>query len=139
MKRMITRMYMAGLLLVPLTSHTQVFWTEAFTNGCTSACLANTYNGPNGAWTLTPTGTNDPEANKWYISCAENGNNANQCGTSCGNDASLHVGADDGFVLDPGAAYDAGGFCGIFFCVATDMRAESPLINCTAICVPNPR
>lgn len=119
------------ILFSPLFCFSQTFWTEAFTNGCTSGCLATTYVGPNGAWTQTSTGVNNTESNKWFISCAENGNAAGQCGTGCGNDASLHVGADDGFVLDPGAAYDAGGFCPILFCVTTHMRVESPTINCT--------
>lgn len=119
-----------------LISHSQtVFWTEAFTNSCTSACLVTTYTaGPNGAWTQTSTGTNDPQSNKWYVSCAENGNAAGQCGSNCSPnpDPSLHVGADDGIQpTDPGAAYDAGGICPSFACVATNMRAESPVINCS--------
>ncbi|MGZ4059786.1 MAG: T9SS type B sorting domain-containing protein, partial [Bacteroidia bacterium] len=76
-------------------------------------------------------GVNDPEANEWFISGAECGNAAGVCGSVCGaTDPSLHIGANDGFVLDAGASYDAGGFCGVLFCVATDMRAESPTINC---------
>ena len=123
------------LSLFSFNAKAQVFWTEAFQNSCVGgslACLASTYTGPNGTWTLNPTGTNDPEANKWFISGAECGNAAGACGSTCGaTDPSLHVGADDGFALDPGAAYDAGGLCGVLFCVTTDMRVESPTINCT--------
>ena len=129
------RIHCAALILLsafPFLTGAQTFWTETFNNGCTSGCLASSYTGPNGTWTLFATGSNDPlNANKWYISCAENGNGSGNCGSGCGNNATLHIGADDGFVLDPGAAYDAGGFCGVFFCVQTDMRAESPTINCT--------
>jgi len=113
------------------TVKSQVFWTETFSNGCTSACLASSYTGPNGAWTLTATGTNDTQANEWFISCSENGNAVGACGTGCGNNATLHIGSNDGFNTDPSAAYDAGGMCPTLFCVATDMRAESPTINCT--------
>lgn len=118
-----------------LLSHSQtVFWTEAFSNSCASACLVTTYTaGPNGAWTQTSTGTNDPESNKWYVSGSECGNAATQCGTSCGaTDPSLHIGANDGISpIDPGASYNAGGLCPTFACVVTNMRAESPVINCS--------
>ena len=36
-----------------------------------------------------------------------------------------------GLPADNGAAYNAGGLCGSFFCVLTDKRAESPTINLT--------
>ncbi len=121
------------LSLFSFNAKAQVFWTEAFQNSCASGCFANTYVGPNGAWTQTATGVNDIEANKWFVSGAECGNAAGACGSTCGAvDPSLHMGADDGFVFDPGAAYDAGGLCGFLFCVLTDMRAESPTINCSA-------
>lgn len=120
------------ILVSSFSVKSQTFWTETFTNGCTAACLASSYTtGPNGAWTLTPTGTNDAEANEWFISCAENGNAVGACGSGCGNNATLHVGANDGITTtDGGASYDAGGLCPAI-CVATDMRAESPTINCT--------
>lgn len=126
------------------------FWTEAFTNGCTSGCLAQSYTtGPNGPWTITSTGTNGATPNQWFISCAENGNAATLCGTGCGSDPSLHVGANPGsectclYCTDPsgdcGASYDA---CapgsGFGFCngtqsnnAAMDKRMDSPTINCT--------
>ena len=108
------------------------FWTETFTNGCTSLC--NSFTGVNGAWTVTATGTNGAKANTWYWSCAENGNAAGTCGTGCGNDASMHVGNVPGSPAaaffcptgDCGAAYDATNAQ-----VVTNKRAESPTINCT--------
>ena len=120
------------LSLFSFNAKAQVFWTEAFQNSCASGCFANTYVSPNGAWSQTATGLNDIEANKWFVSGTECGNAAGACGSGCGAvDPSLHMGADDGFLFDPGAAYDAGGLCGFLFCVATDMRSESPTINCT--------
>lgn len=112
-----------GLLLVMCrTSGAQtVFWTEAFSNGCTSGCAVATYTtGPNGTWTQSNTGTNGTSANRWYVSGAENGNAANTCGTS-GSDPSLHLGSTT--LGDIGAAYDAGR--------TTNRRAESPVINCS--------
>ena len=109
-----------------------VFWTETFTNGCTTGCT--TFTGVNGAWTISATGTNGAKANTWYWSCAENGNAAGTCGTGCGNDASMHVGNIAG---SPAAAFFCpGGDCGAAYDatnaqVVTNKRAESPAINCT--------
>lgn len=121
-----------SLLFFPVMVNAQ-FWTETFSNACASNCLANAYVGPNGTWTETNTGVNDPESNKWFVSGAECGNTPPACGTGCGAiDPSLHIGSDDGILpSDPGAAYNTGGICPLFACVATDMRVESPTINCT--------
>jgi hypothetical protein len=110
-----------------------VFWTENFGTGCNTGQLASAYTGPNGAWTITNTGTNDPAANNWFVSAAENGQGAGNCGAGCGTNRTLHVGATYPSV-DPGAAYyeSTPGFCPNFLpCSYTDRRAESPLINCT--------
>ncbi|HEY6161039.1 MAG TPA: hypothetical protein VI112_07445, partial [Bacteroidia bacterium] len=116
------------------------FWTETFNNGCTSGCLASTYTGVNGTWTINnsnnPTTDNcgqTPQSNTWYISCAENGNAVGTCGSGCGSNATLHVGSVT--ILDPGAAYDAGGYCDLLGPgwgggTNTDKRCESPTINC---------
>ncbi|MBC7694550.1 MAG: gliding motility-associated C-terminal domain-containing protein [Burkholderiales bacterium] len=113
---------------------TVVFWTEDFGAGCNQGNLASAYTGTNGAWATTAMGTNDPEANEFFVSAMENGNAAGTCGAACGSDRSLHVGNVAapilGLTADNGAAYNAGGACGTFFCVATDRRAESPSINC---------
>src|SRR3569832_723763 len=111
-----------------------VFWTEGFpTNTCGQGTLASGYVTPNGTWTVTPTGLNDNESNNFYISATENGNGAGNCGSGCGTNRTLHVGANDGFTqTDPGASYDAGGVCASFnICVASNWRAETPVINCT--------
>ncbi|MGZ4061120.1 MAG: hypothetical protein ACXVPU_18965, partial [Bacteroidia bacterium] len=42
------------LLLFSFNASSQVFWTEAFQNACSSGCVASTYTGPNGTWVLNP-------------------------------------------------------------------------------------
>lgn len=116
---------------------TVTFWNETFGTGCNQGFFASAYNGPNGLWTQTLTGANQPEANVWYVSATEAGMGTGNCGNGCISNAgltnrTLHVGANDGFTSsDPGAAYNAGGLCGVLFCVTTDKRIESPVINCT--------
>lgn len=106
------------------------FWTESFQNGCGSDCFATSYSGPNGAWTTTNTGPNGSDPNIWYVSGAECGNTPPACGTSCGGtDPSLHIGSNPSVLGDIGAAYLAGGL-GFWF-PQTNVRAESPFINCT--------
>src|SRR5205085_3443682 len=103
------------------------FWTETFTNGCTSNCT--TFSGVNGAWSVSSTGTNGAKANTWFWSCAENGNAPGTCGTGCGNDASMHLGNISSSPAAPlfcptgdcGAAYDASNAQTV-----TNKRAESP-------------
>ncbi len=127
MKKVLT--LATSFFIMTNTLFSQIFYTETFdgatcvaTSGCDQSLVG---------WTLT-TGVEGPYANKFYVSCQENGNAAGICGSSCGSDQSLHVGNVAGspgsFVCpagDCGAAYDASGGC------ATDKRAESPTINCT--------
>jgi gliding motility-associated-like protein len=102
------------------------FWTEDFNNGQTGAYqLATGYTSVNGAWTNQLNGTQGGSSNRWYISSAECGNAAGACGTTCTNDASLHVGARG--IFYGGASYNAGGLGN----VTTDITALSPVINCT--------
>lgn len=115
----------------------QVFWTEDFNNGCTASCSAVGYTGINGPWTQTIIGTEGADPNQWYVSCAENGHTPNSCGTGCvsvsasATLATLHLGSGPNAMGDVGAAYDAGGLCGVLTCPQTDRRIESPSINCT--------
>jgi len=128
----------------------QAVWGEEFENGCAAGCYASAYaTGPNGAWTVTNTGVNGACANRWFISCQENGGAVGTCGVGCGNNETLHVGNDIACVSpngcffcptgDCGAAYDAScppALC--FVCCScnsaqTDQRAESPIINLTGI------
>lgn len=111
------------------------FWTENFNNGCTAGCPGYSYSGSNGAWTQTITGTEGTDPNTWFVSCAENGNGAGNCGTGCGQNATLHISAAIGNPACPndcGASYDAGGLCGILTCPETSRRIESPVINCSS-------
>jgi len=111
------------------------FWNENFSYGCNPGTFATDFfSFNNGDWTLTETGPNAETANTWYISATENGNASGQCGTACGSDATLHVGAYNSFVgTDLGASYFEGleGFCDIVGCGATDKRIESGVVDCS--------
>lgn len=124
------------LLLFPSFLFAQtVVWQEDFSNGCSVGCLGNTYNGVNGFWTETSTGTQGSTANLWYISCAENNTGVNNCSGNCGTtqNETLHIGIMNGnpscTTGDCGASFE-GGVCPPL-CSATDMRIESPTINLT--------
>lgn len=126
------------IIFIAIQAKSQVFWTELFNNGCASNCLANGSNTGNGAWSVVSlAGDANPAVgdlpNQWYVSCAENGHTTTVCGTGCvassaaNTLASLHLGSTS--VGDIGAAYDAGGLCGIFWCTNTHKRVQSPLIS----------
>ena len=117
-------------LFICNTGQSQVFWTEAFQNGCVSDCNASAYVGPNGAWTTTTTGVNGADPNVWYVAGSECGNLPPACGSVCGaTDPSLHIGSNATVLGDQGASYLAGGL-GFWF-PETNMRCQSPTINCT--------
>jgi hypothetical protein len=127
----------AVVVAAMFTGHAQsVFWSEDFGTGCNQGTVITAYPGPNGAWSSLNTGVNANNASVWFISAAENGNEPGQCGSGCGNDRTLHMGSVSIFGLpaDPGAAYYEGlaGFCFLLPCGATDKRAQSPVINCSA-------
>ena len=113
-----------------------VIWTEDFQNGCTAACPGSSYVGSNGAWTQTVTGAEGADPNTWFVSCSENNMGAGNCSDVCQTtpNQTMHISAAIGNVICPndcGAAYDAGGLCGILSCPQTDKRIESPTINLT--------
>lgn len=134
--------FICGVILIQLhwIVNAQTIWTETFSNGCASGCLATSY----GGWTQTATGANGGASNIWYVSGAECGNAPGLCGSSCGGtDPSLHISANPigecsciFCPTDCGAAYDASsigacfGICGSSN-VTTNKRIESPVINCT--------
>ncbi|HSH68047.1 MAG TPA: hypothetical protein VLB84_20105, partial [Bacteroidia bacterium] len=108
------------------TTKAQVFWSEVFDNNCAANCKPDTYNGPNGKWTvMTPTTTTEgPDANDWFISYSEetqpvgNCQHDNPTKNSC-----LHIGPK----LDAnGATYTTGATA------KTDKRAMSPTIDCSS-------
>ena len=125
------------LTLCSISAQAQVveFWSENFGSGCNSGTLATTFfSFTNGPWTVTEMGTNAETANAWFVSASENGNAAGQCGSGCGSDPSLHVGALNSFLgTDLGAAYFEGldGLCDIVGCGATDKRIESGVVDCS--------
>jgi gliding motility-associated-like protein len=85
---------------------------------------------PAPAWTLNvPTGPNGADPNFWVMNDNEGGVLPPGCGVALNGDNTLHVTS----VFNPGggAAYDAGGLCGLLFCPETNSRAESPVINTT--------
>ena len=119
---------------------TTVIFTENYGTDASSCdsqgTLASGYNSGVGAWTITNTGTNDPDANLWYVSTMEAGVGTGNCGTTCSAanlSRTLHISNPVipafGLAADQGAAYNAGGLCPSFFCVDTDVRAESPVIS----------
>lgn len=126
-------------LLLPVMGISQnvTFWTEDFGFGCNNGQDADGYfsimNG--GTWTVVTLGAESDTPNQWYISAEENGNDAGQCGSACGEDPSLHIGSHPDILGDLGAAYFEGlaDFCGLIPCGQTDRRAESPVINCSGI------
>lgn len=135
--------------MIPTALFSQtVFWTEDFgavvTPPCDSALLATAAVLPNGAWTMTDTGPTGSGPNTWYISGGENGNAVGQCGTSCGNNRTLHISNTFFHQLfapyppDGQALYYLTGTAGLcdqppfnLGCGLTDRRIESPTINCT--------
>lgn len=142
-------LFFSFLLLQSCAFGQLTVWGEEFENGCAGGCYASSYTGPNGAWSVSSTGTNGACANRWFISCQENGQATGSCGAGCGTDETLHVGNDiscvspNGCIFCPtgdcGAAYDAGcppalcSFCCSCNSSQTDQRAESPVINLTGL------
>jgi len=101
----------------------QVFWTEDWTTGGIG-------------WTNNvSTGAEGADPNFFTVSDNEGGGITPNLGapTSCGlasnGNNTLHV--TSVFFPTGGAAYDAGGLCGLLFCPETNRRSESPTINCT--------
>lgn len=125
--------YILAFLISQVVLNAQtVFWTENFGSGCNQGQLVTAYTGTNGAWTSVNTGSNDAQANKWFVSATEAGMGVGNCGDGCVNTASLtnrtlHISMDLGVApfIDPGAAYAAGPGAN------TNKRAMSPTINCS--------
>jgi len=109
-------------------SWSQVFWTETFGAGCNTGTLADGFVSSNGTWNVTSTGLNGPAANVWYISAEENAEGVGNCGAGCGNSPTLHIGRFDG---DAGATYLKDSSLGD---PTTDVRIESPVIDCSNEC-----
>lgn len=83
-------------------------------------------------WALnTSTGVNGADNNFWEADDDESGLVPGGCGAAGLNNKSLHITS----VFNPagGAAYDAGGLCGILFCPETNMATQSPNINTAGV------
>ncbi len=97
--------------------------------------LTQNWTGGAGTWTLNSvTGAEGADPNFFQVTANEGGVTADlgspaSCGVANNGNNTLHVTS----VFNPpgGAAYDAGGLCGILFCPQANRRTESPVINCT--------
>ena len=75
-------------------------------------------------WTLNQsTGVNDLDANMWYISDAEGGVAAGQCGVATNANKTLHVGCQGTWCIGSGASYNAGDGGLGFFASTTNVRS----------------
>ncbi len=115
-----TYIFLLACLCLTTRTNAQIFWTEDFSAP---------------AWTLNvPTGVNDLDANFFDISDAEGGGippnlgAPASCGVALNGNNTLFVTST---LAGGGAAYNSGGFCGLGICVTTNVRAESPTINCS--------
>jgi gliding motility-associated-like protein len=116
MKRVLPLLFISLFTAGALSAQT-VFYSEDFTSAG-AGWNFNVVTGPEGA---------DP--NFWKSSAEEGGGLApGSCGVANNANNTLFVTS----VFNPtgGAAYDAGGACGILFCPQADRRTESPVINC---------
>ena len=118
-----TTLLVLTVVLFTMKSSAQVFWTEDWTTGGTG-------------WTFNvSTGVEGADPNFFTVSDNEGGGITPNLGapTSCGlalnGNNTLHI--TSVFFPAGGAAYDAGGLCGLLFCPETNRRSESPTINCT--------
>lgn len=80
------------------------------------------------SWTLNQsTGVNGADNNFWEIDANEGGVDPGGCGVANNGNSTLHI--TSVFLPTGGAAYDAGGFCGLLFCPETNMAASSGPIS----------
>lgn len=116
--------------------------TDTIVSGSAGGMLLDTayietFNGAHG-WTLNvPTGTNGADNNYWEVDDDEGGVAVGGCGVGNNGDPTLHI--TSVFFPGGGAAYDAGGLCGILFCPETNMRAESPAFSTIGMASPTLR
>jgi large repetitive protein len=97
------------------------------TNGQTTIWQETFDPAPLAGWNLNAsTGINDPDANFWQITDDEGGVLPPGCGVPSNGNNTLHI---TNTLLGGGATYNAGGLCGLLFCVETHTRAESPTIS----------
>lgn len=119
------------LLMIGFASRAQTqFWIEDFgTNPVCGSMAASAFTSTNGIWTTSLTGVNQTFPNNWYVSPKEAGMGVGNCGDGCDNNPTLinrtlHISTNASLFGDIGAAYVAGSGAN------TDIRAQSPTINC---------
>lgn len=104
--------------------------------GAQTILFTENFNTGGGSWTLNvPTGPEGADPNFFLVADNEGGGITpnlgapGSCGVANNGDMTLHITS----VFNPsgGAAYDAGGLCGILFCPQANRRSESPVINCS--------
>lgn len=125
------------LLLFSLTeTFSQVFWIETFGIGCNQLQVANGFPGSTGLWVVNYLSAYIPTANtdEFYVSATEAGMPIGGCSNGCLltptlTNRSLHISVSTSTNTffcptgDCGGIYNASQF--------SDLRAESPAINCT--------
>ncbi len=87
-------------------------------------------------WTLNSSiGLNDPDANFWQISDDEGGVLPGGCGVGFNGNRTLHL--TNALQFATGAAYDAGGLCGILnYCITTNTASNTPDISTIGVTAP---
>ena len=99
-------------------------------SGGTSTLFSEDFESGAVGWTLNVvTGAEGADPNFFQVDANEGGVAPPGCGVANNGDETLHITS----VFNPagGAAYDAGGLCGLLYCPQTNRRAESPAINTT--------
>ncbi|MGV3610374.1 MAG: gliding motility-associated C-terminal domain-containing protein [Fluviicola sp.] len=97
-------------------------------NGASTQLFSEDFENAAAGWTLNvPMGTEGADPNYFEVDDDEGGVAPGGCGIAGNGDATLHI--TSVFFPAGGAAYDAGGLCGLLFCPQTNRQAESPAIN----------
>ncbi len=98
-------------------------------SGASTTIYTEDFDGAAAGWNLNvPVGLEGADPNFWVINDNESGVAPGGCGTAGNGDQTLHV--TSVFFPAGGAAYDAGGLCGLLlFCPETHRRAISPTIS----------
>lgn len=103
--------------------------TDTVSTGGTQATLYSQDFESIHGWSLNvSTGINDTYGNMWFVGDGEGGVAPGGCGVAGNGNKTLHMNSLF-FAPGGGAAYNAGGLCGVGFCSLTNMRAESPAFS----------
>lgn len=99
-------------------------------SGSNTIIYSEDFEGAAPGWNLNiPVAPEGADPNFWVINDNESGVAPGGCGVAGNGNNSLHV--TSVFFPGGGAAYDAGGLCGLLFCPETHRQAISPIINTT--------